>query len=206
MQAQEVDVPMVGQGVRGSSDLAPAHQLEAQSHPLADTLVKVHLRKEVGEYREALIQSQTMVHQEIHYAKVDACNKAKALLKDQRHSFEENASEFDQQAKDVCQQEVAETRANIHTEANSAINDASNNLKKNEINSKNFGQISPRPKSQVQCEASYKNHVIKKPKTLSKGSAWKMLKRPNAHCSCKGPRLNSKLNSLKARSDLQNKT
>ena len=52
MQAQDVDVPMVGQETRGSTDLASAQQA-AESHPLADTSAKVHLRREIGEYKEA---------------------------------------------------------------------------------------------------------------------------------------------------------
>ena len=66
---------MVGLEARGSTDLAPAPQ-PVQAHPLADTPVKVHLRRELGEYKEALIQSQTQVHREIHEVKVDAGNKA----------------------------------------------------------------------------------------------------------------------------------
>ena len=93
-EAQDVDVPMVGQGTLGSSDLALAQQ-SAQSHPLADTLVKVHLRREIGEYKEALTQSQTQARQEIHEVKVDAGNKVKALLKDQQANFERVASEYE---------------------------------------------------------------------------------------------------------------
>ncbi len=109
------------------------YQKPVQAHPLADTPVKVHLRMEIGEYKEALIQSQTQVHQEIHEVKVDAGNKARALLKDQRQSFEKTASEFEQQAKEICQKEVAEARANIHSEATSAITSREHHLNKNAI-------------------------------------------------------------------------
>ena len=60
-EAQDVDVPMelVAQYHRGSTDLEPAAKSpRLQAHPLQDTLVKVHLNRE------------------IHEVKVDAGNKA----------------------------------------------------------------------------------------------------------------------------------
>ena len=64
--AQDVDVPMVVQGGRGSSDLAPApnvSQEQAQAQELADTPVKVQLRREVGQLREVVKYEEMSVHQ-----------------------------------------------------------------------------------------------------------------------------------------------
>ena len=96
---QDVDAPMelVDQDPRGSLDLAPTMTVTpnllgatlsvSQSHPLSDTPVKVHRRREIGEYREALSKSHTQAHQEIHEIKVDAAQNVKALLKNQREGF-----------------------------------------------------------------------------------------------------------------------
>ena len=73
MQVQNVDDPMVGQE-GGSSDLPPAPE-RAQAQELADTPVKAHLRREVGQLWEALKFEETNVHQEIHEIKVDAYKK-----------------------------------------------------------------------------------------------------------------------------------
>ena len=57
---------LVDQYPRGSLDLALAMMVTpllgatlstTQSHPLSDTPVKVHLGREIGEYKEALTQS-----------------------------------------------------------------------------------------------------------------------------------------------------
>ena len=102
---QDVDVPMelLDQNPRGglvdivttmivapnTNLLGATLSLPSQSHPLSDTPVKVHLRREIGECREALPQSHTLAAQEIHDMKVDAASKVTALLKNQRDGFEQ---------------------------------------------------------------------------------------------------------------------
>ena len=58
MQVKHVDDPMVGQGARGSDDLAfvsnGAPEAQPQTQELADTPVKAQLRREVGQLWEAL--------------------------------------------------------------------------------------------------------------------------------------------------------
>ena len=123
---QDIDVE-VGQRARGSSDLVPTHDprldlAQAQHENMADTPEKAQLRGQVSELVDALQYEETNAHHEIHEVKVDACNKFKALLTDQRESFERAASQYEQHAKDICHKEVAETRADIHGQAISAIN------------------------------------------------------------------------------------
>ena len=108
---EDVDVPMehVGFGPQGGqidivtrmivtpADVVAAREgslhptgatlATSQSDPLSDTPVEVHLRKEVGEYKEALRQSHTRATEEIHEFKVDAASKVKALLKNPRDGF-----------------------------------------------------------------------------------------------------------------------
>ena len=86
------------------------HTIPSQSHPLSDTPVKVHLRREVGEYKEALRQSHTRATEEIHEFKVDAASKVKALLKNQRDGFEQTASEYKVTARAIAAREVAEEK------------------------------------------------------------------------------------------------
>ncbi len=93
----------------------------SQSHPLSDTPVKVHLRREVGEYKEALQQSQIRATEELREYSVDAASKVKSLLKNQRDGFEQAANEYKETGRSIAAREVAEERANIHTEANNAF-------------------------------------------------------------------------------------
>ena len=160
MQVQSGDVPMIEEGARGSFDLAPAPE-QAQAQELADTPVKVQLRREVGQLWDAPQHEETNVHNEIHEIKVDSYSKVKVLLTDQWESFQRTAGEYEQQAKDICQKAVAETRANIHSEAVSAINDREHQLKeeRNKLNKLRSDLVQAR--SHANYEASYKNEVIK---------------------------------------------
>ena len=107
---QDVDAPMelLDQNPRGGQVnivttmivtpnlLGATLSLPSQSHPLLDTPVKVHLRREIGEYREALSQYHTQATHETHDMKVDAASKVKALLKNQMDGFDQSASEHKQ--------------------------------------------------------------------------------------------------------------
>ena len=129
---QDMDVE-VGERARGSSDVVPTHDprldlAQAQPENTADTSEKARLRRQDSDLVDALQYEENKVHQEIHEVKVDAGEKVKALLKDQRANFERVASEYEQYAKDICQKEVAETRADIHGQAISAINEREQRL------------------------------------------------------------------------------
>ena len=65
----------------GMPILQGATRTASQSHPLSDTPVKVHLRREVGEYKEALQQSHVRATEELREYSVDAASKVKSLLK-----------------------------------------------------------------------------------------------------------------------------
>ena len=71
--------------------------------------------------RDQLAYAEGEVESYIKGVKVDALNKAKALLADQRSGFERAANEFEEHARDECQKEVARSKAVITSEAISAI-------------------------------------------------------------------------------------
>ena len=60
---------------------------------------------------------------------MDAASKVKALLQSQRDGFEQSASEYKETARAIAAREVAEERAKIHTEANTAISSRELQLK-----------------------------------------------------------------------------
>ena len=89
--------------------------------PPSDTPVKVHLRRKVGEYKEALQQSHIRAAEEIREYSVDAASKVNSLLKNQRGGFEQAANECKEVGRAVAAREVAEERAKIHAEATDAL-------------------------------------------------------------------------------------
>ena len=85
MVVTSVDVLASREGLPG---MPGATRTTSQSHPLSDTPVKVHLRREVGEYKEALQQSHIRATEELREYSVDAASKVKSLLKNQRDGFD----------------------------------------------------------------------------------------------------------------------
>ena len=102
----------------GLPGLPWATRAASQSHPLSDTPVKVHLRREVEEYKEALQQSHIRATEELREYSVDAASKVKSLLKNQRDGFEQAANEYKEVGRAVAAREVAEERAKIHAKGN----------------------------------------------------------------------------------------
>ena len=130
----------------GSLNPTGAALATSQSHPLSDTPVKAHHLNEVGEYKEALRQSHTRATEEIHEFEVDAASKVKALLKSQRDGFEQTASEYKETARAIAAREVAEERAKIHTEANTALSSRELQLKLRPISFVKLMTFWPMPK------------------------------------------------------------
>ena len=127
----------INEGARGSTDLVPGPPVmfgqdlvQVRDEITADTPEKSQLRKQVSDLVDALQYEENKVHQEIHEVKVDAGEKVKAVLKDQLANFKLVAIDYEQHARAICEKDVAETRADIHGQAISAINERERRLAK----------------------------------------------------------------------------
>ena len=163
VQCMDVEV---GEGARGSADIVPTPALRldmAQVNPekVVDTPEKAHLRRQVSDLVDALQYEGNKVHQEIHEVKVDAGNKVKALFKDQQANFQRVATEYEQQARDICQKEVAEAIADIHGQAISAINEREQRLNEEHVKLAKLKADIAQAQSAVGTEASQKTQIIK---------------------------------------------
>ena len=79
----------------------------------AETSVRANLRREVIQMKDQLVFIEFEAESFAENAKVDAMEKARALLADQRASFERTACEIEERARDKSQKEVAQTSAEI---------------------------------------------------------------------------------------------
>ena len=95
---------------------------------MAETPEKEKLKKQVSDLAKALSYEEQIVHQEIHEVKLDAGTKVMQLLKDQQDNFKRVATEYEQYTRDMCEQEIANARADVHGQAISAINERERRL------------------------------------------------------------------------------
>ena len=157
----------ISEGARGTTDLVPGPPVtfgqdlvQVPDEITADTPEKSRLRKQVSDLVDALQCEENKVHQEIHEVKVDAGEKVKALLKDQQANFKRVATEYEQHARDICEKEVAETRADIHGQAISAINERERRLAEEHVRLTQLKEDLAKAHSAVGTEASQKTQII----------------------------------------------
>ena len=79
--------------------------------------MKANLRREVTQMKDQLVFTEFEAEGFAKNVKVDAVEKARALLADLRASFERTACEFEERVRDERQKEVAQTAAEIASEA-----------------------------------------------------------------------------------------
>ncbi len=92
---------------------------------------------------------------------MDAASKVKSLLKNQRDGFEQGACEYKETARAIAAREVAEERAKIHTEANTAVSSRELQLEFEADQLREAKDLLAKAKKEVLFETSYKDQVFK---------------------------------------------
>ena len=127
---------------------------------MAETPEKSRLRQQVSDLVDALQYEENKVHQAIHEVKMDAGQKVRALLQDRQDNSKRVATEYEQHARDICEKEVAETRADIHGQAISAINERERRLAEEKVRLTQLKEDLAKAHSAVGTEASQKTQII----------------------------------------------
>ena len=79
----------------------------------AETPVNASLRREAAQMTDQLVFTELEAESFAKDVQVDAMEKARALLADQRANFERTANQFEEHARDVCENEVAQRKAEL---------------------------------------------------------------------------------------------
>ena len=121
----------IARGNPGSSNDRgqPSNARGTSAQGSAETPERATLRWEVQSLSRTLEETKEEAEGYVQHVKVDAANKARMLLKDQKERFARVAAEHEQVARDVCESEVAHNRAVLHSEALSHITARENQLR-----------------------------------------------------------------------------
>ena len=111
-----------GQAVGGMLDATAGRDVQHQVQTgVALSPDKATLKSEVSQLRDHSFFCTRVGREQCEGLKVSAMDKAKALLADQRAGYQQSACEHEAVAQDICEAEVAQTRAFIVGEAVSVI-------------------------------------------------------------------------------------